>query len=260
MGAAKGAKAVIRANAEGGFDRGAWLTPALFYLVPFIAAIYTMLAGQVTPATITLVVEAVLIFATATTTVVVAFRHGYDRVARAQISWVALGIALSIGGTLTAYLLDYSGLLVLSGNLAEQIISWPITLALPVCLAIAILRYRLFDISVIIRKTLVYTVLAILLALVYFGLIVLLQSVFEAVNGQQSAISIVISTLIIATLFAPLRQRVQDFIDRRFFRKKYDAHNKCWLNSRKRRGMKCRWRHFQPNWRGWWMRACCQSG
>ncbi len=199
------------------------LTPALFYLVPFTAAIYTMLAAQVAPATITLVVEAALIFATAVTAVVVAFRRGYNRTARAQISWVALGIALSIGGTLAAYLLDYSGLIVLSGSLMERVISWPITLALPVCMAIAILRYRLFDISVIIRKTLVYTALTVLLALVYFGLVVLLQSVLESASGEQSPIAIVISTLVIAALFAPLRTRVQGVIDRRFFRKKYDA-------------------------------------
>ena len=198
------------------------LTPALFFLVPIIATITTKATGLIFPATMLLVVEAVLIFVVAVTAVVVAFRHGYDRVARAQISWVALGIALTIGGTLTAYLLDYSGLIDFSGTFAS-IIAWPITLAMPLFLAIAILRYRLFDIDVIIRKTLVYAILTGLLLLVYFGIVILLQSVFESISGQESPIAIVISTLVIAALFAPLRQRVQAFIDRRFFRKKYDA-------------------------------------
>ena len=198
------------------------LAHVLFYLIPITVTIITMVSGQIFPATILLVVEAVLIFVVAVTAVIMAFRRGYNRVARAQISWVALGIALSIGGTLTAYLLNYSGMIDFSGPLAS-VIAWPVTLAMPVCLAIAILRYRLFDIDVIIRKTLVYTVLTALLALVYFGLVILLQSVFDSVSGQQSPIAIVISTLVIAALFAPLRRRVQDFIDRRFFRKKYDA-------------------------------------
>ena len=101
------------------------LVPALLFSIPFAATLYTMLTDQVAPVSITLVVEAVLIFATAITAVVVAFRRGYNRTARAQISWVALGIAISIGGTLAAYLLNYSGLFTLSGSLlVERILSW----------------------------------------------------------------------------------------------------------------------------------------
>jgi hypothetical protein len=141
---------------------------------------------------------------------------------RQQIKWVGyLGVLMAAlylvteivrqlwGDTLALNILDNAGTIAF--------------IAFPVGIGIAILRHRLWDIDVIIRKTLVYAVLTGLLGLVYFGGLTLVGSLLSAISGQQSAIAIVISTLAIAALFNPLRRRVQEFIDRRFYRRKYSA-------------------------------------
>ncbi len=95
---------------------------------------------------------------------------------------------------------------------------------IPLIIGFAVLRYRLWDIDLIIRRTLIYSVLTTLLAAIYFGAIVVLQPLFTLVTGrQQSPLLTVLSTLGVAALFSPLRGAVQHVIDRRFYRRKYDA-------------------------------------
>jgi hypothetical protein len=93
----------------------------------------------------------------------------------------------------------------------------------PIAIGIAILRYRLYEIATLINRTLVYGTLTAALVALYFGGIVVLQRIFVLLTGQQSTLAVVASTLLIAALFNPLRRRIQSFIDRRFYRRKYDA-------------------------------------
>jgi hypothetical protein len=95
--------------------------------------------------------------------------------------------------------------------------------AVPIAVGFAVLKYRLYDIDIVINRTLVYGSLTVTLVALYFGGIVVLQRIFVTLTGQQSTLAVVASTLLIAALFTPLRRRIQSFIDRRFYRRKYDA-------------------------------------
>jgi hypothetical protein len=112
-------------------------------------------------------------------------------------------------------------------RVVSELVFFPIFIAtlsgIPVAIGIAILKYRLYDIDVLINRTLVYGSLTVLLVATYFGGVVGLQYAFRALTGEGSTLAVVASTLAIAALFNPLRRRVQGFVDRRFYRRKYDA-------------------------------------
>ncbi|MGH3146080.1 MAG: hypothetical protein ACRDTR_09800 [Rubrobacter sp.] len=157
----------------------------------------------------------------AVVSVVVRFRRAAGQ-ERQQLKWLVYAGAITFAVTITA---SPAAPFELPG-LASELLSIlaPFTLpSIPVAVGIAILRYRLYDIDVIINRTLVYGAMTVTLALVYFGSVVGLQYVFRALTGQESRLAVVASTLAIAALFNPLRRRVQAFVNRRFYRKKYDA-------------------------------------
>jgi hypothetical protein len=157
---------------------------------------------------------------------VVRYRRAQE-IERQQIKWLLYAAALfAVSYSVTGMNSDSSSSLIGILNFIGTLT----ILAIPIAIAIAILRYRLYDIDILIRRTLQYSLLTGWLALVYFGGVVLLQSIFHALTGEDSQFAIVISTLGIAALFSPLRLRVQAFIDQRFYRKKYDAeHSLAWF-------------------------------
>jgi hypothetical protein len=138
---------------------------------------------------------------------------------RQQIKWLALAASL-LGTTIVLDLLAFD---VLLGDTLWTALYTAVDAGLYVAVGIAILRYRLYDIDVIINRTLAYGALTGVLVVVYLGSVVLLQTIFRALTGSESQLAVVASTLAIAALFNPLRRRIQAFVDRRFYRRKYDA-------------------------------------
>ncbi len=146
-------------------------------------------------------------------------------VERLQLKWVTYSVAL-VAATALVVEVGISNLvpaLYFPGTVVSSIV----ILAVPVSIGVAMLRYRLFDIDVVINRTLVYAALSATLAALYFSSVVLLQGIFAVLTGREELpqLAIVASTLVIAALFNPLRGRIQNLIDRRFYRRKYDARN-----------------------------------
>jgi cell division protein FtsL len=148
----------------------------------------------------------------AAASVVVRFRRSRG-VERQQMKWFVYAAALLL-------LSPVEGLL---PEIVSGVWFGVVLIGLPTAIGIAVLRYRLYDIDLVINRTLVYGPLTVMLILVYLVGVVSLQYAFRALTGQESQIAIVASTLAIAALFNPLRRRVQAFVDRRFYRRKYDA-------------------------------------
>jgi hypothetical protein len=148
--------------------------------------------------------------------------RGASGVERQQIKWFTYtGVVASSAALLTYTISEPLGALWLKwvGYVVMQLA----LIGMPISMGIAILRYRLYDIDLLINRTLVYGSLTAALVALYFVGIVVLQRLFVALTGQQSTLAVVATTLLIAALFTPLRRRIQSFIDRRFYRRKYDA-------------------------------------
>jgi hypothetical protein len=157
------------------------------------------------------------------------YRYGRvsDAAQRQQTKWVVFGVGVAVVGVLTTIFTVGAAVDLQPEEVSRKMLSMLLMdtfmLSIPIFIGIAVLRSRLFDIDVIINRTLVYGSLTATLAMVYFGGIVVLQRLFVVLTGQQSTLAVVASTLVIAALFNPLRRRFQSFIDRRFYRRKYDA-------------------------------------
>jgi len=159
------------------------------------------------------------------------YRRVSTRVERQQTKWVVFGIIVALTGIFVilpifTFFFPTLNQPNIPSSVIFGLISYPLVLlSLPVTVGMAILRSRLYDIDVLINRTLVYGTLTVLLALIYFGLVIGLESLVHLFSGQgaQTPVVIVASTLAIAALFQPLRRRLQQIIDRRFYRRKYDA-------------------------------------
>lgn len=205
------------------------LTPILLFAIPTLSLNLAYLlhlndrAGFETAASIVYITEALATLLTLLIWIPYAAVTMRGPVERAQFGWVSRGLLSFILPGIGGWVLLYAGFVGADSPVVGTALSTTGWFLLPISLGIAITRYRLFDIAIIIRRTLVYSILSVVLGTVYFGGVALLQNIFIRLTGQTSMLAIVGSTLAIAALFLPLRRWVQDMIDRRFFRRRYDA-------------------------------------
>jgi hypothetical protein len=178
--------------------------PAILGIVPFLAVLVVIIGSQV-----------------------YRFRSVSSPVERQQTKWVVLGVGT--GMAVFVVLVAASATLPSSFStsiwavILPQAVMYAFMLLIPLSIALAVLRYNLWEADALINRTLVYGSLTISLLALYIGGVILLQSLFRTVTGQSSDLAIAIATLGVAALFNPWRRRVQTFIDRRFYRHKYDA-------------------------------------
>ena len=154
------------------------------------------------------------------TTIIRNYRRDQDVGSRQKIRWVVFGAFVSGFGGLILWTIPpiILGRQIISANLLGILVT-----VFPVTIAIAILRHQLFDIDLIINRTLVYSLLTGILALIYFITVIVLQFALRTITGEESQITVAVSTLVIVLLFNPLRRGTQNSIDRRFYRRKYNA-------------------------------------
>jgi hypothetical protein len=143
-------------------------------------------------------------------------------VQRQQIKWFAYATVVLVGGVVLDFTISEATGVWWLGEIGFVLRMVGLA-GLPMAIGIAVLSYRLYNIDHIINRTLVYGSLTAMLLALYFGGIVVLQRIFVSLTGEKSTLAVVASTLLIAALFTPLRRRIQGFIDRRFYRRKYDA-------------------------------------
>ena len=206
-----------------------WVVPLVF-VTP---ALYVLLPGSVEPPMPWNILIFLGLWACCALAQVYRYRKVSGPVERQQTKWVVFGmsacVVLLVGFLLPVVffpVLERPGAVSLIANLAGLTVAGSFGfLLIPLSIGAAILRYRLYDIDVIINRALVYGSLTVSLAAVYFGGVAGTEAAFRALTGQeqQPQLAVVISTLAIAALFGPLRRRIQSAIDRRFYRRKYDA-------------------------------------